>query len=191
MDLAELMEQVAPPHAVHVNDDGERLVAMRLADDWDIGMRLHRRGSYRVWNVLEIDVRLRPGIQSITGNDIRELPLGALIEEARRLATRSARPDVNARPAVDLALLLEQQGGRFGSDDDVLAALAFEYVAIVEAGRRAPSRELSQRFGGAVGTWTNRVTQARKRGFLTPVGRGEAGGSLTPKARTRLGLTHD
>lgn len=188
MDLAELMDSAARPYELHVSDKGERLVAMRLADDWDVGMRLHRRESYRKWNVLEIAVRLRGDHDSISGNDVRELPLGALIEEARRLATKSAKPDVNARPGADLASLLEERSGRFGSDDAVLAALAFEYVSIVEAGSRTPSRDLAERFGGAAGTWTNRVGEARARGFLTPVDRGEAGGSLTPKALGRLGI---
>lgn len=99
MDLAELMDSAARPYAMHVSDEGERLVAMRLADDWDVGLRLHRRDSYRKWNVLEIAVRLRGDHESISGNDVRDLPLGAVIEEARRLATKSARPDGNARPA--------------------------------------------------------------------------------------------
>lgn len=191
MDLAELMDSVSQAAALHVSEQGERLVAMRLADDWDVGLRLHRRGSYRKWNVLEIAVRLRGDQESISGNDVRELPLGALIEEARRLATKSATPDVNARPAVDLAMLLEARENRFGNDDEVLAALAYEYVSIVEKGSRTPSKDLSARFGGAPGTWTNRVSQARTRGFLTPVERGEAGGSLTPKALSRLGISRD
>nr|MCW2728536.1 hypothetical protein [Aeromicrobium sp.] len=191
MDLAELMDSAAKPCAIHVSEDGERLVAMRLADDWDVGLRLHRRGSYRKWNVLEIAVRLRGDQESISGNDVRELPLGALIEEARRLATKSAKADVGGRPAVDLAALLEARDGRFGNDDVMLAALAFEYVSIVETGSRTPSRELAERLGGAAGSWTNRVGEARARGFLTPVDRGEAGGSLTPKALSRLGISRD
>lgn len=189
MDLSELMDQAAASSVLHVSDEGERLVAMRLADDWDVGLRLHRRGSYRKWNVLEIAVRPRGDQRSITGNDVRELPLGSLIEEARRLATKSAAADIRARPTIDLSTLLADRGNRFGSDDDVLAALAFEYVAILEAGSRTPSRELAERFGGAAGTWTNRVGEARARGFLTPVERGEAGGALTPKALALLGIS--
>ena len=191
MDLAELMDSVAQPVALHVSEQGERLVAMRLADDWDVGLRLHRQGSYRTWNVLEIAVRLRGDQESISSNDVRELPLGALIKEARRLATKSAAPDVNAGPAIDLGALLEQRENRFGNDDDVLAALAYEYVLILETGSRTPSKELSERFGGTPGTWTNRVTEARARGFLTPVERGEAGGSLTPKALSRLDIARE
>jgi hypothetical protein len=92
---------------------------------------------------------------------------------------------------VRLADLLADNGGRFGSGDDALAALAFEYVALVESGTRTPSKELAERFGGAAGTWTNRVAESRKRGFLTPVERGEAGGALTPKALSTLGLRRD
>jgi hypothetical protein len=96
MDLAELMDSASHPSSLHVSDEGERLVAMRLADDWDIGIRLHRRDSYRTWNVMEIAVRLRGDHQSMSVDDVRELPLGALIDEARRLATKSAVPDGRA-----------------------------------------------------------------------------------------------
>ncbi|MCW2800053.1 MAG: hypothetical protein JWQ70_1525, partial [Aeromicrobium sp.] len=72
--------------------------------------------------------------------------------------------------------------------DAALAALAYEYVSLVEAGIRTPSKSLVERFGGTAGTWTNRVAESRKRGFLTPVEQGEAGGALTSKARKRLGL---
>jgi hypothetical protein len=92
MDLAELMDTVIEPSAVHVAGEGERLVAMRLADDFSVGMRLHQRDSYRKWDVLEIAVRPSAGHESITGNDVRDLPISALIDEARRLAARSARP---------------------------------------------------------------------------------------------------
>jgi hypothetical protein len=37
-------------------------------------------------------VRPSAGHESITGNDVRDLPMSALIDEARRLAARSARP---------------------------------------------------------------------------------------------------
>ena len=91
MDLAELMDSVIEPSAVHVAGEGERLVTMRLADDFNVGMRLHQRDSYRKWDVLEIAVR-PSGNHSITGNDVHDLPMNALIDEARRLATKSARP---------------------------------------------------------------------------------------------------
>jgi hypothetical protein len=92
MDLAELMDTVIEPSAVHVAGEGERLVTMRLADDFSVGMRLHQRDSYRKWDVLEIAVRPRGGHESISGSDVRDLPMNALIDEARRLAAKSARP---------------------------------------------------------------------------------------------------
>ncbi len=92
MDLAELMDTVIEPSAVHVAGEGERLVTMRLADDFSVGMRLHQRESYRRWDVLEIAVRPGGGHGTISGDDVRDLPMRALIDEARRLATKSARP---------------------------------------------------------------------------------------------------
>lgn len=189
MELSRLMDDLTKPYAVETTDDGDRLVAMRLADDWGVGMRLHRRGTHRQWNIREITLRMIDSQSSISGYDVRELPLGALISEARRIATKSvAAEDLGATPSVTLGDLLEQNGGRFGSSDAALAALAYEYVSLVEAGIRTPSKSLVERFGGSAGSWTNRVAQSRKRGFLTPVEQGEAGGALTPKARARLGL---
>ena len=191
MSLEEMLDDLLEPHAVMADDEGDRLVALRLADDWGIGIRLHRRGTHRQWNVREITLRLMDSGSSISGNDVRELPLGALLSEAKRLATRDSLASPPPAPRLKLGDLLEQSGGTFGSGDDVLAALAFEYVTLVESGLRTPSKALAERFGGSPGTWTNRVAESRKRGFLTPVDRGEAGGALTPKALSALGLRRD
>ena len=191
MSLDEMLDDLLEPHAVLADDDGDRLVALRLADDWGVGVRLHRRGTHRQWTVREVTLRLLDSESSISGNDVRELPLGALLSEAKRLATKDSLASPPPAPRLRLGELLEQSGGTFGSGDDALAALAFEYVALVESGGRTPSKALAERFGGTAGTWTNRVAESRKRGFLTPVERGEAGGALTPKALSTLGLRRD
>ena len=92
MDLAELMDTVIEPSAVHGAGEGERLVTMRLTDDLSVGMRLHQRDSYRKWDVLEIAVRPGHHDEPISSDDLRNLPMRALVDEARRLATKSARP---------------------------------------------------------------------------------------------------
>lgn len=189
MELDQLMDDLTKPYAVETTDEGDRLVAMRLADEWGVGMRLHRQGTHRQWNIREITLRMIDSHSSISGYDVRELPLGALISEARRIATKSvAAEDLVLTPTVNLGDLLEQNDGRFGSSDAALAALAYEYVSLVEAGVRTPSKSLAGRFGGGAATWTNRVAQSRRHGFLTSVEQGEAGGALTSKARRRLGL---
>jgi len=189
MELGELMDDLLEPFAVKATPDGDTLVALRLADDWGVGIRLHRRGTHRQWNIREITLRLTDTQASISGYDVRELPLGALISEARRLATKSVAADVPpVVPRANLRDLLQSSGGKFGSGDEALAVLAFEYVSLVEAGIHTPSKSLAATFGGSAGSWTNRVAQSRKRGFLTSVERGAAGGALTPKARKRLGL---
>ena len=190
MSLEEMLDDLLDPHAVVADDKGDRLVALRLANDWGVGVRLHRRGTHRQWNVREVTLRLMDADASISGNDVRELPLGALLSEAKRLATKDSLASPPPEPRIRLGRLLEE-GGAFGSGDDALAALAFEYVSLVESGIRTPSKALAEQFGGAAGTWTNRVAESRKRGFLTPVGRGEAGGALTPKALSILGLRRD
>lgn len=191
MSLEEMLDDLLEPHAVMADDEGDRLVALRLADDWGVGVRLHRRGTHRQWNVREITLRLMDADAGISGNDVRELPLGALLSEAKRLATKDSLSSPPPAPRLKLAEVLEHNGGTFGSGDDALAALAFEYVSLVESGVRTPSKSLAERFGGTAGTWTNRVAESRKRGFLTPVDRGEAGGALTPKALSTLGLRRD
>jgi len=191
MSLEEMLDHLLEPHAVGIDDEGDRLVALRLADDWGVGVRLHRRGTHRQWNVREVTLRLLDPDAGISGNDVRELPLGSLLSEAKRLATKASLTASPPTPRLNLADLLERSAGAFGSGDDALAALALEYVSLVESGVRTPSKVLAERFGGAAGTWTNRVAESRKRGFLTPVARGEAGGALTPKALSALGLRRD
>lgn len=190
MDLSELMGRVERHDAVDVAPDGDRLVDLRLPDDWSVGMRLHRTGTHRQWSVREVLVRCSPSAESIDGQGVRDLPLGALIAQARRLASRSA---TEPRPSSTTSLerLLARRGGRLGRDDEALAAVALAYVLLVEAGERRPSLELAARHGGSVGTWTNRVSHARRRGFLSPVERGAAGGRLTDVGRQALGLDPD
>ncbi|KQP26211.1 hypothetical protein ASF38_11310 [Aeromicrobium sp. Leaf272] len=185
-DLGTLLDDVTREHAVGVTADGERLVALRVADEWSVGLRLHREGSHRQWSVRELVVRRGTGDRSFAGNDVRELPLGALVAEARRLATRSAGQDVE--PLTTVQTLLQERSGRLGRDDLALAAVALEYTRIVERGERAPSKRMAEALGGSAGTWTNRVAEARRRGFLTDVPRGAAGGALTDQAREVLGL---
>lgn len=187
--LGALLDDVTRESAVGVTDDGGRLVALRVGDEWAVGVRLHREGSHRQWSVRELVVRRGAGERSFGGADVRDLPLGALVAEARRLAARSARPGVE--PVVDVARLLGERDGRLGRDDLALAAVALEYCGLVEQGERAPARRMAERHGGSAGTWTNRVADARRRGFLTPVPRGEAGGALTAEARALLGLDPD
>jgi hypothetical protein len=62
---------------------------------------------------------------------------------------------------------------------------------LVQDGDRKPAKTLAERHGGASGTWTNRVAEARKRGLLTAVKSGEAGGGLSDKAIEILTQAND
>lgn len=137
----------------------------------------------------EVVVRRGAGDRSFQGAEVRDLPLGALVAEARRLATRSA--DRGTQPRTTVARLLEERSGRLGRDDLALAAVALEYARLVEQGERAPAKRMAEQHGGSAGTWTNRVGEARRRGYLTSVARGEAGGALTASGRALLGLDAD
>lgn len=76
--------------------------------------------------------------------------------------------------------------GRQPRDDKAFAGLAVEYSFLVQDGDRTPAKTLAGRHGGASGTWANRIAEARKRGMLTGVKPGEAGGGLTDKALETL-----
>ncbi|MCX6405678.1 MAG: hypothetical protein NTV28_02030 [Propionibacteriales bacterium] len=185
-ELGALLDEVTRDHAVGVTEDGERLVAMRVAEEWSVGVRLHREGSHRQWAMRELVVRRGAGDRSFQGAEVRDLPLGAVVSEARRLATRSVDP--GSEPRTTVGRLLEERSGRLGRDDLALAAVALEYTRLVEQGERAPAKRMAERHGGSPGTWTNRVAEARRRGYLTAVERGEAGGTLTSTARGLLDL---
>jgi hypothetical protein len=176
-ELGALLDEVTRDHAVGVTDDGERLVAMRVAQDWSVGVRLHREGSHRQWAMRELVVRRGAGDRSFKGADVRDLPLGAVVSE-----------DPGSEPRTTVGRLLEERSGRLGRDDLAMAAVALEYTRLVERGERAPAKRMAERHGGSPGTWTNRVAEARRRGYLTAVERGEAGGALTSTARVLLDL---
>jgi hypothetical protein len=151
------------------------------------------------WRATEFNVRLLsdPTSFGMTGKKIRSLPIGDLLTSARRALSERLSGDAAGRTlriispselAAD-AMAAFQTRRRSGveRDDRAYATLALEYAFLVQDGDRSPSQTLAKRFGGAAGTWANRIAEARKRGFLTPVQSGEAGGSVTDKTLRALG----
>ena len=183
------MDQLpAPPGSVGpaeiVGDPGRCSVAFRIGDEVRVAVVLRSGGRRRHWDVDEVTVTRVGPDHGLTSDDVRGLPLGTLLAEARRLATR--------RFAIDpvgsglLGRLVAVFGTRLGTGDPVLAAVAEEYARLVSTGDRSPAKTLAAVHGGTPGTWTNRVAQARSRGFLGSAVRGEAGGLLTAEARAVL-----
>jgi|GEM_PF-5942542 len=182
MDLLETVEAVE--RSAVVGPDGDAVVVgLRMADGWSVGVRL-APGSERHWDVRQLLISAPGDAEGIGSQAVRDLPLGVLLSEARRLATREAR--ALERTVVDLESVLEARGGRLGADDLALAVVASAYARLVAEGDRSPARTLADRHGGSPGTWTNRVTAARRRGFLTAVPAGAAGGRLTDEARDAI-----
>ena len=81
---------------------------------------------------------------------------------------------------------MEDARGRESRDDQAYAGLAWEYALLIQDGDRSPAKTLAEKYGGASGTWANRIAEARRRSLLTAVKAGEAGGGLTDKAMKLL-----
>ncbi|GAA0530792.1 hypothetical protein GCM10010172_09360 [Paractinoplanes ferrugineus] len=170
--------------AVHGHDDGEQvwLVAFRLTASGD---------ALGEWRLVEFAVRqaVESGTPAMSSKTIRSLPIGELLAASRKaLSAQLAGPTgstglrlVNPS-AVYLAPFLEDARGRRSRDDTDYAGLALEYAFLVQDGDRSPAKTLATKHGGASGTWANRIAEARRRGLLTPVKSGEAGGGVTDKA---------
>ena len=134
-----------------------------------------------------------PGAFGVTGKTIRSLPIGDLLNAARKAISshRTVMPSSASghRPmGIDrLAAFRTDARGKAPRDDRAYAELALEYSFLVEEGNRSPVKALTAREGGSAGTWANRIAEARRRGFLTPVKPGEAGGGITEAALRLLG----
>lgn len=181
-------ELPAPPSSVgpaEITGDAVRCwVAFRIGDEVRVAVGLRGGGRRRHWDVHEVAVTHLGPNHGLTSDDVRGLPLGIVLAEARRLATRQFAVDPAGSGLLDR--LVAVLGTRLGTGDPVLAAVAEEYARLVATGDRSPAKTLAARHGGTPGTWTNRVAQARSRGFLESAVRGEAGGLLTPEARAVL-----
>ncbi|MEV4483642.1 hypothetical protein [Micromonospora coxensis] len=198
------MEQTeaAHPHSpavTWVTEGRDGFVVLRHEEGgeaWAVGFRLTRVGpTAGEWQAAEFAVhQLGEPASGLTGKSIRSLPIGELLATARRAASsqRVGMTGAKALPFVRpsdlrMAPFLTDGRGRRERADEAYAGLALEYALLVEDGDRSPSKTLAEKFGGSGGTWANRIAEARRRGLLTPVRVGEAGGALTAKALRLLG----
>ncbi len=76
--------------------------------------------------------------------------------------------------------------GPTGRSDRSYAALAKAYIETLDTGESTPVRALAEQLGLGEKTVRNHLFKARERGLLTSLGRGRAGGALTPKAKEIL-----
>lgn len=160
-------------------ENGGLRVAFRLA-------RQHARGA---WEIVETATYAPQGT---TPEAVRRIPYGRLIAQARESLALRDRPGESQRvmspSEASLAAFLTGRRGVKISDQDY-ALLAFEYAWMVLQGNRKPAQTLSDQYRhGSASQWANRVREARRRGLLTDVERGESGGRLTERAEKLLGL---
>lgn len=191
MALSELLETMTGSEKVEALPNGQVLVGFKLDDPWRVGVRLERSSPRSPWLVIETSVVVASERADIKGDAIRRLPLGECIARAKEAASRAASIKREGSPFGSVSRIrLEPFMSSARKTDLDYANLALEYVLLVQAGDRRPAATLAQKTGNlnSPGVWTNRITEARKRGLLTEVGRGEAGGELTEKAERLLGF---
>lgn len=117
----------------------------------------------------------------------------AALREVLRRTAKTIDPDDSMRHLLSIGeqFMAEPHPGKRGRGDDFYARLASDYVSLLGT-QRDPVVALAERMGQQAGrevrpqTVRNQLTQARKRGLLTTVGRGRAGGELTERARQLL-----
>ena len=194
-----LADSETAPAVSFEGDTGAAFVVLRHRDgdeEWLAGFRLvstsAHAGEWRATDFALHQVQT-PGAFGVTGKTIRSLPIGDLLSIARKAIsahrTDTPTPDSGLRlMRIDrLAAFKTDARGKAPRDDRAYADLALEYSFLVEDGNRSPVKALAAREGGSAGTWANRIAEARRRGFLTPVKPGEAGGGVTEAALRVLG----
>jgi hypothetical protein len=195
MTLSQALADLRGDHLVRsVPGETDRIVVVQHGDEWRVGFRLTRRRS-GPWEMVEFSA-LYTGEGSTTAEDLRRLPLGALLRHARRLVSNPVdqvpHEMVGRLRIVDVdsarlaAFLVDGRGRRKRTDED-FARLAWEYVLLVNEGDPSPAKTLSDRHGGSSAVWANRISEARRRGLLTAPEPGEAGGQLTDRGEELMG----
>lgn len=191
VSLSDALADLAGSSSTELSDDGSRLVALRHGD-WRVAFRLTSADG-RTWDVTEFGTLHDGG--GLSGMEpLRRLPLGQLLTDARRLAGDPAPGGLaqTSSTARSLAPFLDDGRGRGSRPDRDLAWLAYEYVMLLQEGHRSPARAISEKVGGgSPQVWTDRITEARRRGLLTMSRPGVAGGELTEKALTLLPFADD
>jgi hypothetical protein len=122
------------------------------------------------WECFEFTMRSR-GATRLTGRSLRDAPHATHIEHARaalRQHARSSEVQVFATPGKPPSSFLVARQGRSARSDRDYAELARALMSF-ENPAQVP-KIWAARYGGSIGTWRNRVTEARRRGFLAADG---------------------
>lgn len=170
----------------HSDATGHELVTF-VKNTWSVQYEIAPARGDSKPRPVAITVRCDEGVNV---SDVRALPLGELLANARRGAgTRAARL---TRPSdVDLQAFRSDRRGLEARTDRDFAELAFHYVMHVSEGDRHPAKTLADQLGTTPATMVNRIREARKRGLLTPTTPGRSGGELTDRACELLGIREE
>lgn len=130
-------------------------------------------------------VTVRPLTTSteMTARALRGIKLGELVRDATDYFTKFRSPGPQTR-AWAKAFRDQKHPGRAGRDDLFYAVVASAYVSMAASG--TPVKGLAALSGLADTQVRDLVSEARRRELLSRMGRGKAGGVLTPKAQRLL-----
>lgn len=171
--------------------DGGAIVVLRHESDWLAGVRL-ALSDHGGWVLRDVHLR-HVGAGKVTAEDFRRVPFGKIAAEAMRVADAERRTTevVGGLQLVDLELsrlrpfLRDARGGGARTDEDY-AALALVFVQRWQAGERFVAKAIADKTGASTpAVWSNRFSQARKRGLLVTDEMDEP--HLSPRAWALLG----
>jgi hypothetical protein len=138
---------------------------------------------------------VRTGISEagVTARILKALNITAAKRGALEQLRADQAADGSGHLALDIAVeqLIEGLSGRTQKRDDKFkATLAAAYIAqVAETGSRGVYDELAKKLSYSPHTLRSYVKEIRDQGFLTPAVPGVAGGDVTDKTRSILGLT--
>lgn len=186
-------------------------LAVQLDDDWIVAYRLIPQGD----QLIVAEVRIFPGQlnmfsgpepdeqtwarpipdRGLTARGLRQIPLGKHLRLAQKEAAQEERMFESAPPSFQrFAWPLERdrrRPGPKGWPDQHYAKIAAAYVDALAGGSRRPVNDATeflkkQGLPYSKDRIRDAVSEARRRGLLTPAQRGRAGGRLTDRAQKLL-----
>jgi hypothetical protein len=109
----------------------------------------------------------------VTGNLLRKVPVGEILNHVRADAARLSPPEQEAVPQSERA---PRRGGRAALSDDLLRRVAVAYLGETRPDKPSGAlQRLSAEFGRPEGTIRTWLARARSDGWLGPSVRGRAG----------------
>ncbi|MGD0313173.1 MAG: hypothetical protein ABSC90_12005 [Acidimicrobiales bacterium] len=158
-----------------LDDHGDWIVTARYTVDSE-GVRL---------NGLDISPgHLYPTPPPLSTSVVRMIRLSVL--ERRAKDWLAIRREVGLAIETDESEFLQnRRPGKVGRSDAFYARIAYRYLELVRAGS-SPTKALAAERHISQSSARDLVHEARVRGLMTSMGRGQAGGQLTAKARKLL-----